>query len=53
MTKPLNESTVRGLRGKYVDTLKEKKTTVSAEDIENNPEALQVNALPAKSGEDL
>ena len=59
MTKPLNESTVRGLKRKYEDVLKEKKT-VSVEDIENNPEALQIHALPAKKwgrpvalGEDL
>ena len=60
MTKPLNESTVRGLKRKYEDALKEKKKTVSVEDIENNPEALQIHALPAKKrgrpvalGEDL
>ena len=60
VTKPLNESTVRGLKRKYEDVLKEKKRTVSVEDIENNPEALQIHALPAKKwgrpvalGEDL
>ena len=48
VTKPLNESTVRGLKRKYEDALKEKKRTMSVQDIENNPEALQIHALPAK-----
>ena len=47
VTKPLNESMVRGLKRKYEDTQKEKKRTVSVEDIENNPEALQIHTLPA------
>ena len=60
VTKPLNEITVRNLKRKYEDALKEKKRTISVQDIENNPEALQIHALPAKKrgrpvalGEDL
>ena len=39
---------MRGLKSNYEDTLKEKKRATSVEEIENNPEAVQIHALPAK-----
>ena len=39
---------MRGLKSKYEDTLKEKKRATIVEEIENNPEAVQIHALPAK-----